>query len=140
MKIIAISILMLTLLSFAVAAKPSAFCTDTDGGISIYTPGTVTSDKGTFYDDCDGSSENLKEFYCDDKKDAHENVKCSDYGAFCITRQGPDSCECPIGTVFNEQSQMCIDETPNHIPEFSTVAAGIALAGSSIGYILLRRN
>ena len=89
------------------------FCTDSDGGIDIWTPGIVnTNIHGFEADDCDGASENLKEFYCEDDKRKLDNIKCSDYGATCITvgnKSVADYCACPDGQSFN--GTMCVEQT-----------------------------
>ena len=138
-KQLTIIVLMTALMSMTAMAVQTETCTDSDGGIEIYTPGFVVTNKDFLMDDCDGNSGNLKEYYCDGTKKAHDNVKCSDYGAVCVSQSGPDMCACPAGSSFNSQSQMCVDET-EEIPEFSTIAAGIAVAGSVAGYLMLRRK
>ncbi len=85
-----VCVLMITMLAVLVAAPaPVDFCSDSDSGSNIWIGGTVTTNNGpnTIYkvDDCDGASENLMEFYCDGNQWKLDNIKCSDFGAICIT-------------------------------------------------------
>src|SRR3989344_4426198 len=122
MKVLIIAI-MIILAAYTVSAVPAEpFCTDSDGGADIWTPGSATSDQGTLEDDCDGASENLKEATCNDQLNTHpDNIKCSDYGAICITADGPDYCSCPQGTTFNgtscETNEVVIPVCGNNVVE-----------------------
>ena len=40
------------------------FCEDSDNGISIYTPGFVESDIGTFNDRCFDNERQIREYFC----------------------------------------------------------------------------
>ena len=40
------------------------FCSDSDDGISVYTPGFVESDVGTFYDRCFDNLRQIREYFC----------------------------------------------------------------------------
>ena len=166
------------------AVKEDPFCTDFDGGADPWTASYATSDKGTLVDDCDGSSTNLKEATCKGSDTHPDNIKCTDFGAVCITvgvknDDQPDYCGCPEGSTFNgigcvplqqeprcgdgainQESEQCDDgpqgsETctpnctfveeecdgncPNDIPEFTTIGAGLVLAGAG-AYIYRKRS
>lgn len=132
------------------------FCKDTDDGKDIWTPGVVSTGSvqadslrfrfhnddlvKTHADDCDGRSENLKEYYCQDNKEKVKNIKCSDYGAVCVSAGGksvPDYCECPKGTEFNEQEGQCMKEDVS-VPEFGVT--GAILATSLAGLFVFMRK
>ncbi|NTV23678.1 MAG: hypothetical protein HGA85_04860, partial [Nanoarchaeota archaeon] len=91
----------------------AASCVDSDSGTDIWSAGIATDDKGPNADDCDGASENLKEYYCDGDKAKHDNIRCSDYGAVCVSAGDnavPDYCACPSGYVYSSQDGLCIQE------------------------------
>jgi len=140
----------LAMLTSVLATPAEKFCTDTDG-IDVWTPGYVENEKGSDMDDCDGASENLKEKYCDDDKIKVKNIKCTDFGAVCISAQGADYCACPEGTVKYEGYCLSIaddddddddddDEDPQDpsVPEFTFI--GGALAAGAVGAYALKRR
>ncbi|MFH1072498.1 MAG: hypothetical protein V1743_03655 [Nanoarchaeota archaeon] len=99
-------------------------CTDTDGGIEIFTRGTVS---GTFFghayawsDYCMPCFPNkLVEFYCHDGN-------CGSTPRFQIFT-------CELGCDNGE----CIDR---EIPEFGLLAGGVAVIGAIAGFFLLRKR
>ncbi|MEK6968335.1 MAG: hypothetical protein AABX51_06925, partial [Nanoarchaeota archaeon] len=126
-SIVALLVLLVSMIT-VIAVPAESFCSDTDGSADIWTPGTVTTEKGDEVDDCDGASDNLKEGYCDANNGKFDNIKCSDFGAVCISADGPDYCACSEGTHFDVDQ--CVPN--NDIPEFSAIAGGIALAGAGL--------
>lgn len=128
--------LVLILAASSVVAGAEKFCNDSDGAIDVWTAGFTTTEKGINFDDCDGASENLKEFYCDDDKDKLDNIKCTDFNALCVEDEGGDYCGCADGYYFDNKAGMCVEEV---VPEFGVVAAGVALIGGLAIFIIRRR-
>ncbi|MFH1133139.1 MAG: hypothetical protein V1735_01480 [Nanoarchaeota archaeon] len=94
-------------------------CTDTDGGIVPFVQGTVS---GTWFgipyeatDFCLCDQDTLAEFYCED--------------GFCGDVARMTFVDCEDGACIEEQ-----------VPEFGTIAAGVALVGALAGFLLLRRR
>ena len=137
------------------ATQEEDFCTDYDyDGVSvgpnIWTPSYAqdnSNNNNVLVDDCDGSSENLKEATCKEDKVFHDNIQCIDYGAVCVTvgdKSVPDYCGCPQGTHLDEEQQECVEDeeqppAERSVPEFGVVAAGLALAGAGV-YIARKRR
>ncbi|MEM4397969.1 MAG: hypothetical protein QW757_05095 [Candidatus Woesearchaeota archaeon] len=124
----------------SVYSDKDKFCNDPDG-LNIWQPNTVVTEKGNYADDCDGASENLKEYTCKDDQEHPVNVKCSDYNAVCVSvgdKTEPDYCACQKGYVFSETENKCVVE--NQIPEFSTIGSMIALLSVAGLFVFLRRR
>ena len=143
LPVFVVAVLALMLSVSGVVAGGEGFCNnDFDDGIDVWNGGYTENEDNTKADDCDGESDNLKEYYCDGDRRRHENVNCGDFGAVCVSvgdRHDADYCACPEGNHFDEKEEQCVpDEVV--IPEFSGIAGGIALAGAGAGYILLRRR
>lgn len=127
-------------------------CTDSDNGSNIWTAGIATDAKGANADDCDGASENLKEFSCDGNKVKVENIKCSDYNAVCVTvgdKTVADHCGCDTGYAFSDSLQKCVyigihdggsTGGPKGVPEFSLLTAGMAVVVVTAGLVFMRKN
>ena len=132
--IFVLALVALSIFAFSVSATPSVdYCIDYDGGVDIWTGAYANSNKGVLVDDCDGQSDNLKEATCVNDKTHPENVKCTDFGAVCVSvgdESEPDYCGCPEGTSFSEEFDMCISDNADSVPEFGTIGAGLVLAGA----------
>lgn len=152
-KIILSLILILVVVSIALpalASPPVSFCTDSDGGEDIWIPGSAEDDKGVLYDNCDGASENLKEATCKGVNTHPVNIKCSDFGAICVSdgnTETPDYCECPDGYALSGEN--CVEAyvppnnpppPPSGVPEFGTFGLIIAVLGGILGLNFLRKN
>lgn len=59
-----------------IVAPPQEFCTDSDGGKTIFTAGTVQTSSGTFSDRCLGNGESVMEYYCSGNQMASEDIPC----------------------------------------------------------------
>ncbi|MEM2131160.1 MAG: hypothetical protein QXR96_01425 [Candidatus Woesearchaeota archaeon] len=139
MKKIFLMIIFVLALTTSFADKEK-FCNDSDG-LNIWTPNVVVTEKGNYADDCDGASENLKEYTCKNNKEHPVNVKCSDYNAVCVSagdENVPDYCACQKGYVFSQQDNMCVPE--NQIPEFTTIGSLIGLLSVSGLFLILRKK
>ena len=162
MSLLGLSVVMVAMLAvFAAAQVP---CTDSDSGKDIWTAGITTDEKGPNADDCDGASHNLMEFFCDGDTAKHDNIKCDEQNAVCVTvgdKSVGDYCEeCPAGyeVVNNECVEPCVgcectNSCPDFcelnptdpsctggVPEFSTMALGAAIVGVGLGLALLRKK
>ncbi len=102
-----------------VSATPN--CTDSDGGDFPYVPGYTI--QGTTHEDkCLGSINHVTGYFPQIQERVC-NGAAVNHDCDCVeVADGPDYCV---------QSQ---------VPEFSTVAAGISLAGAAAGFIFLRRR
>jgi hypothetical protein len=140
--IFVITVLFLFLaVASAVHAIPAALCSDPDNGKDIWTASITIDNKGANPDDCDGQSQNLKEFYCEGDTIRLDNIKCSDFKAICISagdESVPDYCGCEKGYIFDTQSNTCI--VLNDVPEFGPLAAAIALIGALIAFIFISKE
>ncbi|MBI5061282.1 MAG: hypothetical protein HZB67_03130 [Candidatus Aenigmarchaeota archaeon] len=122
-------------LDVSVAEK---FCTDSDGGLNVWSGGIATTEKGNDVDDCDGASSNLKEFTCEDDKSKVNTENCDTYDAICVSAGDEtvaDYCACPQGWTFSARDGKCV-EGDVVVPEFgllggiaATLAAGLFIAG-----------
>jgi len=165
--LIGLSVLMVAVLALFAAAVP--LCSDSDGGKDVWTAGTTTDFNGpnevTNADDCDGASENLKEFYCDGDIGKLDNIKCTDFNAVCITvgdKTVGDYCACPEGYDFVvdkcvaqcvgcECTNSCGDFCTLHptdpkcnsnpgVPEYPVFTMGLAVIGAGLGLAFLRKK
>ncbi|MEM4244922.1 MAG: LPXTG cell wall anchor domain-containing protein [Candidatus Nanoarchaeia archaeon] len=127
MKKVLFVILSVFLVSLVgVFATPPQTCDDSDGGNLPYTAGTVTwstpEHTDYFPDTCVANPQGkvqLQEHYCEGVQKKVDVIDCN----YCYT---------------NAQGEgYCAD---NEIPEFSAVAAGLALAGAGAGFIFLRKK
>jgi hypothetical protein len=130
-QIYAILIIFLFSLTF-VYAQP--VCTDSETGHDKFVPGTVTwqtngNNAQSFPDNCLLSTDDqggplykVQEHYCsDDDKKLVDIVNC------------PTTC-----SISSNGEGYCTPD--DNIPEFSTVAAGISLAGAAAGFMFLRKR
>ena len=99
-------------------------CTDNDSANNIYFKGTVILNDANYVDQCDGASANLKQYNC------KELPSHGQYQAEVSNTQ------CAYGC----QNGVCLPADGNNVPEFSTAAAGISLAGAAAGFIFLRKK
>ena len=103
-------VLMLISSVFAVSVSAVDFCIDSDGD-DPFVGGFTTTEQGINYDDCDGVSDNHKEFVCDGDEDKFiaPQYNCfDDFGADCVEAEGGDYCDCPQGTEFDEEEGGCV--------------------------------
>ncbi|TAL54654.1 MAG: hypothetical protein EPN86_03755 [Nanoarchaeota archaeon] len=136
-SLIVLAIMTLSVMSVTVLAGAD-FCNDSNASTDPFVGGSVTTEKGVSNDDCDGASDNLKEFYCDGDKAKFKTpqIDCGDFNAVCVSEDGPDHCGCTEGNHLDGKS--CVPDS--QIPEFSAIAAGIAVSGAGVGYLALRRR
>ena len=124
-KILSLILVVFLFSLMVVSATPAKTCTEYgDVGNDPFTPGYIvwtTGSSHTEYDECDGQSDNMKEFYCNGTEKAMDNVHC--VNGCVIVSGGPDYCA--------GQPQ---------VPEFSGIAAGLALTGAAAGFIFLKRK
>jgi len=155
--LIGLSVVLIAVLAmFTLAIAPVDFCSDSDGGVDVWTAGITTSNNGpnTVYnaDDCDGASENLKEFYCDGDIGKLDNIKCTDFNAVCVSdgdKDVGDYCACPEGYTYSDAENTCVgngggsnggDDDNNNVPVFPGATLVLAVVGAGLGLALLRKN
>jgi hypothetical protein len=114
-KVLGILVLVMLLAVNLVSAIATVkFCIDSDAK-DYYNRGNATDEKGINVDQCDGNSDNLKEYFCEEDKVKVENFKC-EFG-------------CSDGAC-NQRS----------VPEFTTIGAGLALLGAGAVYMFRKRK
>jgi hypothetical protein len=140
-SILGILLVLMTLVVSVKAVPAEKYCLDSDNGKDIWTAGYATTEKGMDVDDCDGASENLKEFWCDGDKSMPDNIKCSDFNAVCVTvgdKTVPDYCACEKGYVFDDQKSTCVAD--NEVPEFGVLAGTLAVIGALGVFVISRKQ
>ncbi|MEK6968146.1 MAG: hypothetical protein AABX51_05950 [Nanoarchaeota archaeon] len=141
--------LILTLAIFMLnISYATAECVDNDGGALSYTPSTVLEDNIEFNDFCLENG-NVMEYTCVEGQLMSEEMPCllgchynwEGFGA-CIPTGGGSTDSGNTGSGSSDEqsfNSLSFDEQVE-IPEFSFVAAGIAFAGATVGYLVLRRR
>ena len=142
MKSILATIIMAVLLS----GSALAVCIDSDSGALSYAPGSASDDDAT-YDDFCLENGNVMEFTCAADEASSEEMPCllgCHYNwqgiGKCIPTAGGSTSSIPLGSSSSDSFTLFSEEQPQieEVPEFSFIAAGIALIGASGGYLLLR--
>ncbi len=121
-----LGILLFVLVLGSVVVSACNVCSEVGDHDDKYTPGAVSWNvpgvgDPNFYDICIANGTKLKEYFCvgEDFPPAHIKYVCT-----CLT-------DPQTGWGYCQQDQ---------IPEFSAVAASIALVGAGAGFIVLRKR
>ncbi len=148
MKTIYTTAIMALLLVGVVAAT----CVDSDNGSLSYAHGYAVDGNTTYQDYCLENG-NVIEFTCENDAVVSEEMTC--LRGCGVNWQGLSACKPTAGgsriggtsgssvsseSDFSSDSDNIVIDEPIEAPEFSTVAASIALVGSSAGYLLLRKR
>ncbi len=115
----------------------TALCVDNDGGALSYTKSSVTVNGFTYSDYCIENG-NVAEFTCDNGELVAEEMPCllGCRDGACKPTAGGSS----IGVTSTSSDLPAQTQGTHDVPEFSVIAAGVALSGASIAYLLMRNR
>jgi len=141
MKILLLAVIVLAVSLQYVAAE----CVDNDGGALSYSASSVVENNVEYSDFC-LANENVMEFTCVDGELMSEEMPCllgchynwEGFGECVPTAGGSPDNGNGGGESFSSENLDNLNI--REVPEFSFIAAGIAMAGASVGYLLLRRR
>src|SRR3989338_4483128 len=140
------------ILALLLVGAAAAQCVDSDNGSLSYTHGYVVDGNTTYQDYCLDNG-NVIEFTCENNASVSEEMPCMK--GCGVNWQGLSACKptaggsrivgttegsVSSGSEFSSESDNIVIDEPIEAPEFSVVAASLALVGSTTGYLLLRKR
>ena len=139
------------IMALILVGSAMAQCVDSDNGALSYAAGFVTSGNATYQDYCLENG-NVVEFTCVDNTASSEVMPCA--RGCGVNWQGLSACKPTAGgnriggtsgsssasSDFSSDSDNIVIDEPVEAPEFSVVAASVALFGSTAGYLLMRKR